>query len=170
MITSVILKPETRNPKPEIVCRQVQTEAELEECYRIRQKVFVEEQKLFSGTDRDKYDAGAIHIVAFKGGRIIGTVRIYEEGKGIWFGGRLAVLKRFRGRAGRLLIKKAVETANRKRAKRFLAYIQVRNIPFFKRGGWSEVSEVMDYHGVPHKMMEANLKTGFKDSRVQGVR
>lgn len=178
---SRIQEPESRSQNPDIqsqipnprspnVCRQVQSESELEECYRIREKVFVEEQRLFSGTDRDEHDPEAIHIAAFQEGRIIGTVRIYQEGGGIWFGGRLAVLKGFRGKAGRLLIKKAVETAMGKNTERFLAYIQVRNVPFFKRCGWSIVSEVLDYHGVPHQLMEADLHKELKDSRVQELK
>jgi putative N-acetyltransferase (TIGR04045 family) len=157
-ITSAMLKPETRNPKPEIVCREACGKAELEKCYRIRRKVFVEEQRLFPRTDRDRYDAEALHLAAFQEGRIIGTVRIYQEGKGIWFGGRLAVLKGFRGKAGRLLIEKAIETARSKKAKRFLAYVQVKNVPFFQRCGWSQAGEIFQYHGVPHQLMEADLK------------
>jgi len=140
----------------------VRSESELKACYTIRRKVFVEEQNLFAGTDRDRYDKEAIHIAAWQSGRMIGTVRIYEKGRGIWFGGRLAVLKGFRGRAGRLLVEKAIETARAKNAERFLAYIQARNVPFFKRCGWSKAGEVLNYHGVPHQLMEANLKKKFK--------
>ena len=162
MNTLVTAKPETRNPKPDIVCREVYGKDELEDCYRIRKQVFVEEQNLFTGTDRDRYDKGAIHIAAWQGGRIIGTVRIYEKGRGTWYGGRLAVLKGFRGRAGRLLIEKAIETARAKNAERFLAYIQARNVPFFKCCGWSKAGEAFNYHGVPHLLMEADLTKGFK--------
>jgi putative N-acetyltransferase (TIGR04045 family) len=166
-------KSKIQNQISAIVCRQVKSEGELEDCYRIRKQVFVEEQNLFARTDRDRYDKRAIHIAAFQGGRIIGTVRIYEEGRGIWFGGRLAVLKDFRGRAGRLLIEKAVEIAQADNAKRFFAYIQVRNVLFFKRCGWSKAGEVFNYHGVPHQLMEAELKKGFNPpsaDRGQGFR
>jgi putative N-acetyltransferase (TIGR04045 family) len=166
-ITSVIPNPAVSCQLSAINCREVRTELELRECYKIRKKVFVEEQKLFSKTDRDRYDAEALHIAAFQGKRIIGTVRIYQQEKDVWFGGRLAVLKGFRGRAGRLLIEKAIEVAKRKKAKRFLAYVQVKNVSFFKRCGWSEAGEAFPYHGVPHQMMEAELKKGFQGSRVQ---
>ena len=154
-------KSKIQNQISAIVCREVYGKDELEDCYRIRKQVFVEEQNLFAGTDRDRYDKGAIHIAALQGGRIIGTVRIYQEGRGTWYGGRLAVLKGFRGRAGRLLIEKAIETARAKNAQRFLAYIQAGNVPFFKRCGWSKAGEVFNYHGTPHQLMEAELKKGF---------
>jgi putative N-acetyltransferase (TIGR04045 family) len=157
-ITSVIPKSAISCQQAVISCREVRTESELRECYTIRKKVFVEEQKLFSKTDRDRYDAKAFHIAAFQSGRIVGTVRIYQKGKDVWFGGRLAVLKDFRGRVGKLLIEKAVATAREKGAKRFLAYIQIKNVPFFKRCGWSAVGEIFQYHGAPHQLMEAELK------------
>jgi len=161
MITSARTNSALRTPHSAIVCREVRTELELRECYIIRKKVFVKEQKLFSKSDWDRYDAEALHIAAFQGKRIIGTVRIYRQEKDAWFGGRLAVLKGFRGRAGRLLIEKAIEVAKRKKAKRFLAYIQLKNISFFKRCGWSEAGEAFNYHGVPHLLMEADLTKGF---------
>jgi putative N-acetyltransferase (TIGR04045 family) len=171
MTTSAKAKPETRNPKPEIICRKVRTEAELRECYKIRRKVFVEEQKLFAKTDRNGHDAEAIHIAALQEGRVIGTVRIYQQEKGICFGGRLAVLKGFRGRAGKLLVDKAVETAKGKDAKRFLAYIQIKIVPFFKRCGWVTAGEVFEYHGVPHQLMEADLnKKGSRVKKFKGSR
>ena len=141
-----------------IECRLVQNESEREECFAIRHTVFVEEQRLFDGTDRDEHDSKAVHIAAFQGGRIIGTVRVYEEKPGLWFGGRLAVLRGFRGRAGRLLVEKAVEIVRGERAERFLAYIQMKNVPFFRRGGWVEAGEILDFHGSPHQLMEANVK------------
>lgn len=145
-----------------IICREVDIESELRECYKIRKKVFVEEQKLFKKSDRDKHDAKAVHIAAIQKGRIIGTVRVYQSKEGVWFGGRLAVLKGFRGRAGRLLVERAVETVKKKKAKKFLAYIQVKNAPFFQRCGWSKAGEIFQYHGVPHQLMEADLKKGAK--------
>ena len=170
MITSARTNSALRTPHSAIVCREVRTELELRECYIIRKKVFVKEQKLFSKSDWDRYDAEALHIAAFQGKRIIGTVRIYHQEKDVWFGGRLAVLKGFRGRAGRLLIEKAIEVAKRKKAKRFLAYIQLKNVSFFKRCGWSEAGEAFPYHGVPHQMMEAELKKGSIRLRRTGVK
>ena len=93
----------------EILCRPVGNDDELRECFEIRKKIFVEEQALFKDTDRDEQDAEALHIAAFYKKRIIGTVRIYVDDDGIWWGGRLAVKKKYRGRAGRLLVQKAVQ-------------------------------------------------------------
>ncbi len=140
-----------------IICRIAETEGELEEAYRIRHEIFVREQKLFQHTDRDVFDERAVHIVAFMDDEMVGTVRIYEKEQDTWYGGRLAVKKGFRGRVGALLVKKAVETVKERKARRFLAYIQLPSVSFFKRNRWKAVGDVTSYHGVPHQLMEAGL-------------
>jgi len=142
---------------PDVVCREVQTSDELHECFSIREKVFVDEQEVFKGSDRDEYDASAIHLAAFYKGKIIGTVRMYKDQDGIWWGGRLSVMKRFRGKAGRMLVQKAVEVVRSKNAKHFRANIQLENVKFFKALHWEPVGGVFDYYGKPHQMMEAML-------------
>jgi len=135
----------------------VETEEELREAYHIRHEIFVKEQKLFIGSDRDEFDAHAVHIIAFCRDRIIGTVRVYEKEGGVWFGSRLAVLKPYRGRIGKVLIEKAIETVKMRKAKRFMAYVQLPNVHFFRRCRWRSVGGIIQYQAVPHQLMEAQL-------------
>ncbi len=141
----------------DVKCKLAESEEELKKAYSIRHEIFVKEQKLFARSDRDEFDALAIHIIALLNGEVIGTVRVYERGKNVWFGSRLAVLKPFRGRAGKVLIEKAKETVKKKKAKRFMAYVQLPNVPFFRRHRWKSVGDVIDYHGTPHQLMEIQL-------------
>ena len=141
----------------DIECKIVETKEELQKAYDIRHEIFVKEQKLFSKTDRDEFDLRAIHIVAVCHDRLVGTVRVYQKEKNVWFGSRLSVLKSFRGRAGKLLIEKAIETVKRKKANRFMAYVQLPNVPFFRRHRWRSVGEVIEYQGSPHQLMEVQL-------------
>jgi putative N-acetyltransferase (TIGR04045 family) len=141
----------------EITCRPVQTKEELLESFALRREVFVEEQKLFKRTDRDKYDKHAIHIIAICNSKIIGTVRVHKKAEGLWYGSRLAVVKRFRGRAGKILIQKAIEIVRENGAHKFVAYIQERNVVFFKRLHWKPVGPIITYHNEPHQLMEAKL-------------
>ena len=141
----------------DVKCKLVETEEELEKAYRIRHEIFVKEQELFTGSDRDEFDSLAIHIIALLCGEVVGTVRVYEREENVWFGSRLAVLKPFRGRAGKVLIEKAKEVVKKERARRFMAYVQLPNIPFFRRHRWRSVGDVMDYHGTPHQLMETQL-------------
>jgi putative N-acetyltransferase (TIGR04045 family) len=140
-----------------IVCRPIQNNEELLESFALRKKVFVEEQQLFRRTDRDRHDRHAIHIIALSNHTVVGTVRLHQQKDGIWFGSRLAVLKQFRGRVGKLLIQKAVAVAKENGARQFRAHILLRNVPLFKRLRWLPAGPVFVYRGRPHQMMEANL-------------
>ena len=140
-----------------IICRPVQNKEELFESYSLRKEVFVEEQKLFKRTDRDRHDKHAIHIIALYNNKIVGTVRVHRDKADIWYGSRLAVLKRFRGKAGKILIQKAVAVVKENGAKQFMAHIQKRNVPLFKRLKWKPVGQIITYHNELHQLMEAKL-------------
>ena len=140
-----------------LCCREVSDSGEREACYAIRRQVFVEEQKLFDADDRDEHDAHAIHYAALQHDEIIGTVRIYCDPDGIWWGGRLAVLKRYRGRAGRLLIQACVERVRSEGATHFRAFIQQDNIAFFKTLNWVAIGVLTLIRNRPHQLMEAVL-------------
>jgi putative N-acetyltransferase (TIGR04045 family) len=140
-----------------IICRPVQNKKELWESFALRKKVFIEEQNLFKRTDRDRHDKKAIHIVALYNNKVVGTVRVYKDKDDIWYGSRLAVVKKLRGKVGKLLIQKAVDIVKEKGAKNFLAHIQVRNIPLFRRLQWTPIGQVFTYHGESHQLMRAHL-------------
>lgn len=147
-----------------LVCHQVREDKELAEIFRIRHKVFVDEQKLFQDTDRDEHDRDSIYLVLKTQGRIIGTVRIYPTGIGCWIGSRLAVLEQFRNyRNGRLLIKEAMKRVKKMGGSNFRAYIQESNIKFFRKVGWHPVGELLGFYGQPHQLMEADLDKIEKD-------
>ena len=140
-----------------VTCRQAITSEELAQCFEIRNKVFVQEQQLFERTDQDERDGAAIHLAAFCMGRIIGTVRVYRDSDGNWWGGRLAVLKRYRGRAGRELVYTAVGMVKQLGARRFCANILKENINFFKSIGWRQIGEEFQLQGRPHLLVEADI-------------
>jgi putative N-acetyltransferase (TIGR04045 family) len=129
----------------------------------LRQRVFVQEQGLFAGDDRDVIDAVALPLVALAldasgGPRVVGTVRIHESAPGIWWGSRLAVARDWRrvGKLGSELIRLAVGTARARGAVAFHAHVQTQNVPLFRRLHWGVTAEV-DLHGRPHAHMLASL-------------
>ena len=125
----------------QVICRPIANNTERDQAMSIRRQIFVEEQKLFDETDEDQFDNKAIHLVAEIDGRIVGTVRLYHEKDDIWVGGRLAVLSKYRGRAGRQLVKRAVVEAENQGARIFKATVQKQNERFFQRLGWKTVGE-----------------------------
>lgn len=137
-----------------------ETAKELEEYFRLRHEVFVQEQNIFPETDVDQYDRDAVHIVAIEEstGKVVGAVRCYKKEEDTWFGGRLGAAPAYRnGQVGPSLVRLAVKAVKSKGCKKFLAYIQPQNVKFFERLGWKAVGEPAVYQGLPHQLMEADL-------------
>jgi putative N-acetyltransferase (TIGR04045 family) len=120
--------------------------------------VFVDEQGLFDGDDRDEHDddAATLHAIGGDAGVIAGTVRLYPlDERGLWKGDRLAVLPALRhGLLGASLVRFAVRTAGDRGGTRMVAMIQLPNVPFFERLGWRRSGAVTRFHGVEHQPME----------------
>jgi putative N-acetyltransferase (TIGR04045 family) len=145
-----------------IIFKITETSEERRGHFAVRHAVFVEEQQLFDGSDVDEYDRQAILLVAIDQdtGEVVGAVRCYETEAGIWYGGRLAVLKEARHHAstiGLRLCELAEKVVIEQGCRRFLAYIQLQNIPFFERLGWQQLGEPIIHCGKPHQMMQASL-------------
>lgn len=145
-----------------VICKIAETEAERQGHFAVRQVVFVEEQSLFEGSDIDDHDRHAIPLVAVDRdtGAVVGAVRCYEAEVGVWYGGRLAVLKEARHHAnaiGPRLCKLAEKVVIERGCRQFLAYIQLQNVRFFERLGWQKVGELAIHCGQPHQLMQASL-------------
>jgi len=147
-----------RSPRLEV--RLCSCAADVEGHRRVRHTVFVEEQGLFAGTDRDAWDEGAaLHAVALLGPLVVGAVRLYPlDEAGLWQGDRLAVLPEARRLgAGGPLVRFAVATAGGLGGRRMIAQVQTPNVPFFLHLGWERVGEPAVYRGVPHQRMAIPL-------------
>jgi len=127
--------------------------------FRVRHDVFVAEQGVFTGTDRDHWDDSAIHVVASDGPIVVGAVRLYPlDEAGLWRGDRLAVLRHARGgRTGAPLVRFAVATAGRHGGHLMIARIQAPNVPFFLHLGWRTVGDPDEYRGLTHQDMCIDL-------------
>jgi putative N-acetyltransferase (TIGR04045 family) len=134
------------------------TSVEIQAYFALRHSIFVEEQKVFTGSDTDDLDAIAYPIIATKDSEVVGIVRIYESEPKLWYGGRLGVHSDHRRAAqvGKGLIYKAVTTANTWGCDRFLATVQLQNVRFFQRLHWNSLEEI-DLCGLTHHLMEADL-------------
>jgi putative N-acetyltransferase (TIGR04045 family) len=141
-------------------CRLARPE-ELASHFAVRCAVFVTEQGLFAGSDRDARDSdpATLHAVGFAAGELAGTVRLYPlDERGLWKGDRLAVLPAHRhGMLGAELVRFAVRTAGERGGARMVAMIQLPNVRFFSALGWRPYGPVTDYHGVAHQPMEIPL-------------
>jgi len=142
-------------------CRLARTRVELDDHFTVRRAVFVVEQRLFAGDDRDERDAdaGTLHAIGVVAGAVGGAVRLYPlDGAGLWKGDRLAVLPALRhGLLGAELVRFAVRTAGELSGRRMVAMIQLPNVRFFEMLGWRGSGPVAHYHGVLHQPMQIVL-------------
>jgi putative N-acetyltransferase (TIGR04045 family) len=131
--------------------------------------VFVVEQRIFTGDDRDDRDDDpeTLHAIGVAGEVTGGAVRLYPVGdSGLWQGDRLAVLPAHRhGALGASLVRFAVTTAGSLGGDRMVAMIQLPNVPFFESLGWHESGPIRAYHGIAHQPMEIALRAPAEVSR-----
>ncbi len=134
--------------------------------FHLRKMTFSREQKILPENETDAQDFRAIPIVALASSwsiddEISGAVRIYEleKERGTWYGGRLCVMKRYRGHQGigKALINEAVSRAKDLGCKKFLANVQPQNERYFHSVHWKTLG-VVDVAGRPHVHMEAELE------------
>jgi putative N-acetyltransferase (TIGR04045 family) len=128
---------------------------------RLRHEVFVQEQQLFAGHDRDDRDDDPRTVVLVardRAGSVLGGVRLgpVDNGPDIgwWVGGRLAVTAKARGtaRVGAALVRAACARAQHEGVLRFDATVQARNEVLFRRLGWIPVRP-LSVAGAPHLLM-----------------
>ncbi|TES93568.1 MAG: GNAT family N-acetyltransferase [Candidatus Cloacimonadota bacterium] len=129
----------------------------IEDVFRIREKVFVEEQAVPIEEEIDATDKISTHILIFDKGIPVGTGRVFEK-NGKWYIGRVAVINEQRGKGiGKLIMKKLMGFANKRGAKRIFIHSQTYICDFYRNLGFTEHgSEFMDA-GIPHIEMHKDI-------------
>ena len=115
---------------------------ELDAHFAVRRRVFVDDQALFAGTDRDELRRRAGHAARGRRGRRRGRRRraaVPARRDGLWKGDRLAVLPEARvhqlgGAAGAA---SRSRTAGERGGHAMVAQVQVPNVRFFEQLGWA---------------------------------
>jgi len=128
--------------------------------HRLRHEVFVAEQGLFAGSDRDDADDDprtVVLVARTPEGAVLGGVRLAcatSTDLGWWIGGRLAVAPAARTSlgVGTALIRAACAHAEAAGALRFEATVQPANELFFRKLGWVSV-RTTTVAGHPHVLM-----------------
>ena len=65
-----------------ITIKPANTKSELEECFRLREEVFIIEQSVPVDRERDEHDATALHFLALVDGKPVGTARVVLKDNG----------------------------------------------------------------------------------------
>ena len=119
----------------------------------IREKVFIEEQKVTPQLEWDGMDEEAIHFLVYKDEKAIGCARaiVIENYMQL---GRMAVLKEYRGEGiGNNLIEKAVITAKLNQLSSIHISAQCHAIDFYKKFGFKVISDIYLDAEIPHRDM-----------------
>lgn len=136
--------------------------AELAAYHRLRHAVFVGEQSLFAGSDRDDVDDDprtVVLVARAHDGEVLGGVRLHPalpgRDLGWWRGSRLVVAHdaRLLLGVGAALVRAACAEAEARGALRFDATVQAQAAALFRRLGWVP-RERVHLHGHPHVLVD----------------
>jgi predicted GNAT family N-acyltransferase len=129
----------------------------------IREKVFIDEQKVPPDLEWDEWDERSDHALALDAdGGPIGTARLLPDGRV----GRMAVLKEWRQRGvGGALLLALLERARGRRVERSVLHAQTHAAGFYRRFGFTERGAEFLEAGIPHVEMTLDLsRKGQGDS------
>jgi predicted GNAT family N-acyltransferase len=155
---------DSENIQP-VTISPIKNEAELFQSLAIREVVFIEEQHVPEGIERDAEDAKAYHVLAFQGGHAIGTGRLVmlpqpPEGQtGTWAQiGRMAVLQSHRkAKVGSKLLLALEEEARRRGVQGLKLHAQLFALEFYKKHGYEPLGPVFMEGGIEHLEMQRKL-------------
>ncbi len=134
---------------------------ELLDAYLIRERVFVEEQKVPKEFEIDEFENVCQHYLARDDdGKAIGTARWRKTDRGFKLE-RFAILKEWRGKGiGSLLVKKVLEDVQANKLNdQELVYLhsQVDAIPLYAKFGFKQVGKQFEECGILHCEMTLTI-------------
>ncbi len=122
---------------------------------RVRQAVFVVEQRIPENLEWDAADPASLHALAEDGaGEPIGCGRLLADGHV----GRLAVVRPWRRRGvGAALLLRLVDEARRRGHASVVLNAQTQAMPFYERYGFVARGGEFEEAGIPHREMSRGL-------------
>jgi predicted GNAT family N-acyltransferase len=139
-----------------ITIKTANTKSELEECFRLREEVFIIEQSVPVDMERDEHDATALHFLALIDAKPVGTARVVLKDNGtVAKIGRVAVRRSTRGIGiGKRLIAAIEETPALEGVDHFILEAQTHALQFYARMGYQAYGEEFMDAGIPHFRMK----------------
>ena len=122
---------------------------------RVREQVFINEQKVPVALEWDANDAVSRHVVAYDTtGVAVGTGRLLPDGHI----GRMAVLPEWRGKGvGRALLERLLESAQIAGQQHLVLHAQTQAEEFYRRLGFAQTGAPFMEAGIPHVLMQRSL-------------
>ncbi|MGQ4647067.1 GNAT family N-acetyltransferase [Lyngbya aestuarii] len=143
---------------PDIELRFPKNQQELEDMYYQRWLVLRKPLGMEKGSERDKHDNNALHLVAIDNDRVIGSARLRELSDNTGSIAYVAVLSEFRNQGiGTKLITRLLDQAHKKNLKSVRLMARIDSLGFYNRLSFSRDGEPFDFLGLPHTFMSINL-------------
>jgi predicted GNAT family N-acyltransferase len=121
--------------------------------FEVRYVVFVDEQGVPGELEADEFDPVAIHLVAIRDDKVVGTLRILDHGGAAKIG-RVAVRAAARRDGiGARLMERAAAIALERGFAEIVLHAQVAVAGFYRRLGYVEEGDLFDEAGIPHIAM-----------------
>ncbi len=129
----------------------------IEKIHAIRREVFIDEQKVPEDLEMDGKDDMCVHITIETKDKVIATTRIIQKDEK-YYVGRVAVLKDFRQQN---LGKKVMEETHKylvsQNIKTVYLNAQIQVVDFYKKLGYTTISDEFIEAGIIHIEMKKNL-------------
>lgn len=133
----------------------------LEEAYKIRFRVFVDEQSVPAEIEKDEFDLTATHVLLLEDDKAVATGRIFADAEqpSVARLGRVAVLPELRGAGfGRSVCEKLLELAREQGFARVMLHAQLQVEGLYQRMGFKRCGNEFVEAGIMHVEMEIGLK------------
>lgn len=141
-----------------IEVRPIKNETELDDMYYQRWLVLRAPLGMARGTEKDKYDNSAFHLVAACNDRVIASARLRELSEELGSIAYVSVLPEFCNQGiGTKLIEKFIETAKEKNLKSLRLMSRISALRFYQRLGFSDIGEPFDFMDIPHKFLSLEI-------------
>lgn len=150
-------------PEDILVLSLKSSDPEIEQCYEMRNEVFIQEQKVPVEIEMDSYDETAVHILATYREKPCGAARlVISDDKMMGKIGRVCVLSSYRRKGiGRKIMEHAIQELRRILEKDGKAKLgaQTHALKFYESMGFQLVpgEEYLAAGGVPHRDMVLKL-------------
>ncbi len=136
-----------------IIVKEINDSMDLEIAFKIREIVFVEEQKVSIEEEFDEYDPYCRHFLAYLNDTPCGTARLRETANGIKLE-RFSVLIEYRNKKiGYSLLEKLLKEAIYEANGEIYLHAQIAVLPFYKKQGFKEVGEIFSEANIQHQKM-----------------
>lgn len=132
----------------------VNDKSDLEKCFYIRKKVFIEEQGF--NNDLDDIDNTAYHLLLLDCDSPVATARLFIDKSNFWRIGRVCVLKNYRkNNIGAFLIKECIKKATKLKGNiPIILSAQVGVQKFYEKLGFYSYGDIFYEDNCPHIMMK----------------